>query len=72
MRFDGRLYLLPGNGDGTFGLGVYSASVVSPLGIADFNGDSKPDLATGNFAGVNPLSCSAMAAGPRKRRPTSI
>jgi hypothetical protein len=47
-------YLLPGNGDGTFGAAVLYSSIgfspvallsISPYAIADFNGDGKPDLA---------------------------
>jgi hypothetical protein len=46
-------YLLPGNGDGTFGASIpysvisYTAAIpnVSPSVMADFNGDGAPDLA---------------------------
>jgi hypothetical protein len=43
------LYLLPGNGDGTFGTSItYRTQGLSPLVVADFNGDGIDDLALGN------------------------
>ncbi len=44
------VYVLPGNGDGTFGAGqIYSVGVVpSAAVINDFNGDGKPDIVTFN------------------------
>jgi hypothetical protein len=42
--------VLPGNGDGTFGPPVHSQfgyEAASPMTVADFNGDGKPDLLFG-------------------------
>jgi hypothetical protein len=44
---------LPGNGDGTFGPPISSRQVDleygTPITVADFNGDGKPDLAVGGY-----------------------
>jgi hypothetical protein len=48
--FAGFISVLPGNGDGTFGPPVYSQAArpyPSPMTVADFNGDGKPDLLVG-------------------------
>jgi hypothetical protein len=52
-----RISILPGNGDGTFGVRKEAASGVSPLSIAgaDFNRDGRLDLATAN-QGSNSVS----------------
>ncbi len=44
------IYILPGNGDGTFGAGkIYSAGIIpSSAVINDFNGDGRPDIVTFN------------------------
>jgi hypothetical protein len=44
---DGSVIVLPGTGNGTFGNGVRSFLISSPLGLAlaDFNGDGKLDVA---------------------------
>jgi len=43
--FGGTGFILLGNGDGTFTMGVTLASTSFPAVTADFNGDGKPDLA---------------------------
>ncbi len=45
-------YLLPGNGDGTFGAPILYGAVPPPYAMADFNGDGKPDLAGGGFSQI--------------------
>jgi hypothetical protein len=49
--YNGYLSVLPGNGDGTFGAPISSYLNVSNaffIGVADFNGDGKLDLAAGS------------------------
>jgi hypothetical protein len=47
------VWVLPGNGDGTFRSGVSYATGdgTQSVAVADFNGDGKPDLATANIGG---------------------
>jgi hypothetical protein len=54
---DEHMFVLLGNGDGTFGAPVVSATGVAvdtQLVVADFNGDGKLDLASINFDGSTP------------------
>lgn len=52
------LYILMGNGDGTFGLPTNYASnyTVYNITTGDFNGDTYPDIAVINYSGSNTVS----------------
>jgi len=52
---DGGVSILRGNADGTFVMPITIAAGAGPvsLGVGDFNGDGRPDLAVANFSGNN-------------------
>lgn len=54
------IYILLGNGDGTFKSPVSYVAQANPVSVAvgDFNGDGKLDLAVLNLCGVDPGGCS--------------
>src|SRR5207244_862868 len=49
--YAGAVTVFLGNGNGTFGSGIFTPVGIDPLavGVGDFNGDGKLDLATANY-----------------------
>lgn len=55
MGQNNQVRVLPGNGDGTFGAAIVTATTGFPIALVagDFTGHGLTDLATANFSGNN-------------------